>query len=94
VVSGAGDVETGLIMRHAGSIADGEVPVALVGRVYVLADASYGSIEPGDLLTTSDTSGHVMKVLDRDRALGAVLGKAMTPLEEGSGLVLALVNLQ
>jgi hypothetical protein len=35
-----------------------------------------------------------MRVLDGDLADGAVLGKAMSALEEGEGLVLVLVNLQ
>jgi len=35
-----------------------------------------------------------MKVTDHARAQGAVLGKAMTGLKEGSGLVLVLVTLQ
>jgi hypothetical protein len=35
-----------------------------------------------------------MKVTDRDRAGGAVIGKAMTGLDDGTGLVLVLVSLQ
>ena len=35
-----------------------------------------------------------MKVTDRDRADGAVIGKAMTKLESGKGLVLVLVQPQ
>ena len=72
----------------------GEMPVALAGRVYVLADASEGAIEPGDLLTTSALPGHAMKATDLTAAQGAILGKAMTSLEEGTGLVLVLVTLQ
>ena len=68
--------------------------VALSGRVYVKADASAGSIVPGDLLTTSSTPGHAMKACDHARAQGAILGKAMTGLKEGQGLVLVLVTLQ
>jgi hypothetical protein len=73
---------------------DGSFQVALSGRVYGLCDATYGLIEPGDLLTTSDTPGYAMKVTDYDRAQGAILGKAMTRLDEGTGLVLVLVSLQ
>lgn len=94
VVSGAGGVETGLLLRQEGSIADGDVPVALVGRVYVRADATHGPIRPGDLLTTSPTPGHAMRAADPARAVGAVLGKAMTGLDTGTGLVLVLVSLQ
>lgn len=94
ILSGAGGVEPGMRMGQDGSAADGEHPVALTGRVYCLADASHGSIEPGDLLTTSRTPGHAMKVSDHQRAQGAVIGKAMSSLETGQGLVLVLVNLQ
>jgi len=94
VISGAGGVKTGMLMSQSGSIADGKQPVALTGRVYVKADASFGAILPGDLLTTSDTPGHAMKVTDHARARGAILGKAMSSLKEGQGMVLVLVSLQ
>lgn len=94
IVSGAGEVQPGLVMGQRGTIADGEVPVALTGRVYCRVDTSNGAIQPGDLLTTSEVPGHAMKVTNHDRAQGAILGKAMTGLEEGQGLVLVLVSLQ
>jgi hypothetical protein len=94
VISGAGGVQSGLTLRQAGTAADGSVPVALSGRVYCWVDAAFGAVEPGDLLTTSETLGHAMKATDHARAHGAVLGKAMTALREGTGLVLVLVNLQ
>jgi hypothetical protein len=94
VVSGAGDVQPGMLMGQRGTEADGQYPVALTGRVYVWVDASYGAVEPGDMLTTSNTAGHAMKVTDHTQAQGAILGKAMTSLESGRGLVLVLVTLQ
>ncbi len=68
--------------------------VALSGRVYVQADASYAPIQPGEFLTTSATPGYAMKVTDHVRAQGAILGKAMTGLDQGKGMVLVLVTLQ
>ena len=68
--------------------------VALSGRVYALADASGGAIEPGDLLTTSETPGHCMKATDHAKAQGAIIGKAMSSLNDGKGMVLVLVSLQ
>ncbi|MCH7575088.1 MAG: hypothetical protein IIA59_08185 [Candidatus Marinimicrobia bacterium] len=44
--------------------------------------------------STSDTPGHVMRVSDHAQAQGAVIGKAMSALESGRGLVLVLVTLQ
>ena len=81
-------------MSQSGSAVDGEFPVALTGRVFCLADAASDSIEPGDLLTTSNIPGHAMKVTDCARARGAILGKAMSSLKQGQGLVLILVTLQ
>lgn len=94
IISGAGGINPGLLISQTDSQADGKHPVALSGRVYCLADASNGSIEPGDLLTTSDVAGHAMKVTDHARAQGAIIGKAMTHLHEGKGLVFVLVSLQ
>jgi hypothetical protein len=95
VISGAGGVNPGLTLTQVGTVADGEHPVALSGRVwcYVDADAA-GPVAPGDLLTTSPTPGHAMKATDASRAHGAVIGKAMSSLDGGRGLVLVLVNLQ
>lgn len=94
VISGAGGVNPGMLMGQKGSIADGDHPVALTGRVYCHVDASFGAIEPGDLITTSSTPGHGMKVGDHGQAQGAIVGKAMTGLKDGRGLVLVLVSLQ
>ena len=94
VISGAGGVATGMTLGHRGTVADGAHPVALTGRVYVWVDASHGPVAPGDLLTTSPTPGHAMKVQDHGQAPGAVLGKAMSRLDSGRGLVLVLVALQ
>lgn len=94
IISGAGGVKPGMTMSQEGTLADGKLPVALSGRVYCFVDASQGAIEPGDLLTTSATPGHAMKAGDAAKAQGAILGKAMTGLKEGKGLVLVLVTLQ
>jgi hypothetical protein len=47
----------------------------------------------GDLLTTSTRPGHIMKATDRDRAFGAVIGKALRRLLQGLGVVPILVSL-
>jgi hypothetical protein len=93
-VSGANGINPGLTLHQEGTAADGAHAVALSGRVYCWADAAYGAIQAGDLLTTSATPGHAMRVADYERAQGAIFGKAMMPLEDGRGLVLVLVSLQ
>ncbi len=93
VVSGANDLLPGAVLGHLPGNEDAPA-VALSGRVWVYCDATEQPIEPGDLLTTAATPGHAMKVIEYDRAHGAVIGKAMTSLARGRGLVLVLVSLQ
>ncbi|HEY3242955.1 MAG TPA: hypothetical protein VGM03_06335 [Phycisphaerae bacterium] len=94
IVSGANDFSAGAVLGNLAGHEDAP-PVALSGRVYCWCDAANGAIQPGDLLTTSDTPGHAMKVTDFARAQGAIVGKAMTALPAGEkGLVMVLVTLQ
>ncbi len=93
IVSGANGINPGIALHQDGALEGGQ-NVALSGRVYVLADSSNGPIKPGDLLTTSVTPGHAMRVTNHARAQGAVIGKAMTSLDKGKGMVLVLVTLQ
>ena len=93
IVSGANGVQPGIALHQEGVLEGGQ-NVALSGRVYVRADTSGGAIQPGDLLTTSSIPGQAMRVADRSRSQGAVLGKAMSALAEGEGMVLVLVSLQ
>ena len=68
------------------------VPVSLAGRIPVKVDASYGSIAIGDLLTTSATPGHAMRA---DTPVpGTVIGKALEPLDRGTGVIKVLVMLR
>ncbi|MBS0197304.1 MAG: collagen-like protein [Planctomycetes bacterium] len=93
IVSGAGGVNPGIKMGQDG-VMDGKNPIAMTGRVYVKCTASNGKVQPGDLLTTSDIAGRAMRASDRTLAPGATIGKAMSSLDSGEGLVLVLVNLQ
>lgn len=93
VVSGAGGYKSAIVLDKQSS-QEKRMPIALVGKTYCKADAQYGSIEVGDLLTTSPTPGHAMKAGDPARAFGAVIGKALRPLEQGQGLVPILIALQ
>lgn len=93
IVSGANNLSAGMVLPDAAK-SKKSMPVALSGRVWVYCDASRHAIRPGDLLTTSNTPGHAMKVIDHTKARGSVIGKAMTGLRTGRGLVLVLVSLQ
>ena len=71
----------------------GKVPLAVVGVVPVKASTEGGTIQPGDLLTASATPGHSMKA-QPDPPQGTVIGKALEPLSDETGLILMLVILQ
>ncbi|MET8681976.1 hypothetical protein ABZW18_31460 [Streptomyces sp. NPDC004647] len=92
IVAGAGVYRPGLIL-DAGC-GEHVQPIAMVGKVYCQVDASFAAIEVGDLLTTSPTVGHAMKATDPSRAFGAVVGKALAPMPEGTGLLPIVVTLQ
>lgn len=61
--------------------------MALMGRVPVKATTENGSITPGDLLVSSSTPGHVMRCADPPRCQGALIGKALEPLETDRGII-------
>lgn len=93
VVSGGEGYKPGIILDKQESEAN-RMPVALMGKVACKVDARHSPIEVGDLLTTSSTPGHAMKATDALKAFGAVLGKALRPLEQGQGMVPILIALQ
>jgi len=93
VISGAGGLKAGITLDRKDS-AKKRMPVALLGKTFCKVDADYASIEAGDLLTTSATPGHAMKAADPFKAFGSVIGKALRPLKEGTGLIPTLIALQ
>jgi hypothetical protein len=93
VISGAGNYKPGLILGQEETL-NNRQPVALLGKAYCKADAQYGAIEVGDILTTSPTQGHAMKASDPSKTFGTTVGKALHPLKEGQGLIPILIALQ
>lgn len=93
IISGAGNCKPGIILDKKHSL-ENRMPVALMGKVHCKVDAQPSPIDPGDLLTTSYTPGHAMKVTDPVRGFGAIIGKALSPLKTGKGLIPILVTLQ
>jgi hypothetical protein len=91
IVSGANGLGSAVKLAGAGF----DVYVALSGRVFCNVDATFDAVEPGDLLTSSDTPGYAMKARDPERTRGAVIGKAMESVERGQKrMILVLVTLQ
>ncbi|WP_157033735.1 hypothetical protein [Belnapia moabensis] len=93
VVAGAGEFRPGIILGNKGDNSQ-RVPISVVGKVSCKADASFGRIGMGDLLTTSSNPGHAMLVRNHHRACGSIIGKALTSLSEGTGDVNVLIGLQ
>ena len=98
-VAGIVSTEPGMALgtREGGN--SGEALIAVAGRVPCKVDASYGTIHPGDLLTTSPTLGHAMKAQPVNIGgveiyrPGTIIGKAMEPLNSGTGLIEVFVTL-
>lgn len=85
----------GVAASGSGSQANGASPaspqasVALGGMVKVKVDAGYGPIALNDLLVASPTPGHAMRT--QSPLPGTVVGKALEPLQGGTGLIWILV---
>ncbi len=82
----------GIVAGEPGSVYDGRAPIALSGVVLCKVDAGYGAIRVGDLLTASPTPGHAMRA--QEALPGTIVGKAVEPLEAGTGLIPVLVMLR
>jgi hypothetical protein len=92
IAAGAGGLRSGL--RLGNRPGNARIPVAVAGRVYCKADASFGAISLGDLLTSSSTPGHAMRVADPAAASGAIIGKALGHLDSGTGLIPVVLALR
>ena len=93
VISRAGGINPGITLQQ-NEVLEGNNLVSLWGRVFVKATTTNGNIKPGDLLTSSSISGHVMKATNKRKRKEAVVGMALTSLEEGDGLVKILIQRQ
>jgi len=97
LVAGIYSTQPGVVAsqhRAGEALPSNEVPLAVVGIVPCKVSAENGPIEVGDLLVASSTPGHAMKGTDRARMLGAVVGKALEPQQQGTGVIQVLVTLQ
>ena len=77
-----------------GKNGDDHPAVALAGRVPVKVMAKFGAIEIGDLLVSSPFPGYAMKCQERGECIGAIIGKAMEPFDEGVGKIMVQVMLR
>jgi hypothetical protein len=72
---------------------DNRPVLAITGRVPVKVTTENGPIQVGDLLVASSAPGVAMRG-DSAAAVGCVVGKAMEPLSEGVGSIMAQVMLR
>jgi Peptidase_G2, IMC autoproteolytic cleavage domain len=96
-VAGVISAQPGLILGESG---EGKVMVATTGRVKVKVDARRAPIHIGDLLVTSAREGLAMKSQPLSlggaqiHRPGTLIGKALEPMESGTGEILVLLSLQ
>jgi hypothetical protein len=96
-VAGVVSEQPGVILGIRG---EGKLMVATTGRVRVRVDATRVPIRIGDLIVTSDVEGLAMRsepVMLGGRQMhapGTIIGKALEPLEQGTGEILVLLSLQ
>lgn len=96
-VAGVVSPQPGIALGEKG---EGKALVATTGRVRVKVDATHAPIAVGDLLVTSDVEGVAMKSVPVDlggvqiHRPGTIIGKALEPLDKGTGEILVLLSLQ
>jgi hypothetical protein len=91
VISGLGEFRPGIVLDRRPN-AGRRLPVAMLGKVSCLVDATDAVVSRGALLTSSSRPGYAMVASDRDRAFGAVIGRALDELPSGLGTVPMLVG--
>ena len=91
VVSGAGTLRPAITLGADGSPDPTSVPIAMTGTACCWVDATCNAVKAGDLLTTSARRGHAMSASGSECPAGAIIGKALTPLPTGVGLIPILI---
>ncbi len=87
-VAGVISTAPGVVLGNTDALGTDMRPIlALAGRVPVKATAKFGAIQVGDLLVSSPIPGYAMKCPEANKCIGAVIGKALEPLSEGTGLI-------
>jgi len=87
-VAGVISTAPGVVLGNTDAMGTDTRPIlALAGRVPVKATAKFGAIQVGDLLVSSPIPGYAMKCPEASQCIGAVIGKALEPLSEGTGLI-------
>lgn len=93
LVAGVVSTQPGIVMGTAETRLDTtKAALALVGIVRVKVTNEGGPIRPGDLLVTSSTPGHAMRWAMPEPCPCALVGKALEPMTDESGVILVLLT--
>lgn len=81
-------------MDKSSGIANGDYcnGVTLGSFKAIKVDAAYGAIHAGDLLVSSPHAGYAMKANQNQTGVGRVIGKALGPLNSGTGTIPVMVT--
>jgi len=95
LVAGVHATRPGVLLteRHVDADHSDMVPMGVIGVVPTKVSAENGKIRRGDLLVSSSLPGHAMLGTDRDRMLGAIIGKALEGFDgPGTGVIRVMVT--
>ena len=91
LVAGVISTEPGVVLGASDSRV-GQALLALMGIVPVKVTDEGGPIQPGDLLVTSSTPGHAMRWAGEGPCPCALVGKALEPMTDETGVILVLLT--
>jgi hypothetical protein len=83
--------DSGLLTPDSGLPTRDYALLALIGIVPMKVTDEGGSIQPGDLLTTSSSPGYAMKWNQEDGTACGLVGKALEALDSGTGVIQVLL---
>ena len=98
LVAGVVSTEPGIVLGatvtdHSSPITyQSEALLALTGIVPVKVTDEGGPIRPGDLLVSSSTPGHAMRWAGPEPCPCALVGKALEPMTDETGMILVLLT--
>ncbi|MBN1535717.1 MAG: hypothetical protein JW908_03210 [Anaerolineales bacterium] len=92
-INGEGETKIESVIEEE-AIQPGEYLTVVTLGAYkmIKVDASFGAINPGDLLVASSNPGYAM--VSHDPKVGTVIGKALESLDSGTGTIAVLIAFQ
>jgi len=91
LVAGVVSTTPGVVLGENGTYGQRAL-LALTGIVPVKVTNESGPIRPGDLLVSSSTPGHAMRWSGPNPCSCALIGKALEPMTEETGVILVLLT--